>query len=220
MRYSSHCRAINAPSCYQADRHSPSRETHAFATPAFPHALQRTPNAWKCPGSTPSHCTFPASTGSASPGPRSIAFAVMLVANLMAPTALAPPVLARQPNRWREGDSAPGIAATLPPGAPTQAHHEIQRHPPDHPRIKPNYTFQAFLRAIAVASAPLRNLGRVEGATYDAISGNEADPSAIATAVGDDRRPALSRREIRRLPRDARAACQSVADRRAALTPA
>lgn len=182
MRYSSHCRAINAPPCYQADRHPPSRETQAFATPAFPHALQRTRNARKFPGSTPSHCTSPARAGAASPGPWSIAFTVMLVANLMAPPALATPMLPRQPNRWREGDSPHDFTTTLPPGEPTQAQHEIQRHPLDHPRIKSNYTFQEFLRAVAAASAPFRNLGRMVGDAYEAMSGDEADPSAIATA--------------------------------------
>ncbi|WP_174995452.1 hypothetical protein [Pandoraea horticolens] len=107
---------------------------------------------------------------------------MMLVANLMAPQALATPMLPRRSNRWREGDSAHDITTTLPPGEPTQAQHEIQRHPLDRPRIKSNYTFQEFLRAVAAASAPFRNLGRMVGDAYEAMSGDEADPSAIATA--------------------------------------
>lgn len=205
MRYSSHCRAIDAPPCYQADRYPPSREALAFTLPAFPNEFHGTQNARKCSASPRSDRTSPVGAEPASTNPWSIALAVMLVANLVAPPVLATPMLPRRSERQPEGDSAPGIATAPPPEAQTQAGYDIERHPLDLPRVKSSYTVQEFLRAIAMASAPFRNLGRMVSDAYEAVSGEQANPPAVATAervgsVADAATGLIPKVQLARLP--------------------
>ncbi len=185
MRYSSHCRAISAPPCYQASRTTLSRETDALTAPAFLDEFHGARNAHKRIGNDRSiHAR--ANPDSPAVSPWSAAFTLMLVANLLAPPALASPMVPRIPRiphmsgRQHDADNAPGIAPELvtapPPEAPTDMYREVEMHSIDRPWVKSDYTAQQFLRALASASAPFRNLGRMIGETYRTMSGEALDP--------------------------------------------
>lgn len=186
MRYSSHCRAINAPPCYHAAHSARSHETHAFTAPAFPREFHCTRNARKRMSDNAS-APLRARTDPSSIGPWSVAFAVMMVANLTMPAAMATPMLSRIPNNRRGGGSTPDNATTLASEAQQDLPDDVEMHPINAVQIKSDYTFREFLRAVATASAPFRHLGKTIGEAYSAVSDKAVDRTTLdeAQRVGD-----------------------------------
>jgi len=180
MRYSSHCRAIHAPPCYQGNR-TTARETDAFPVPAFSREFRGTRNARPRVRNDMS-ALAQAGTESSAMRPWSVALAVMLVANLIAPTALANPMVPRLPNRERNDEGAPGNATTSGTAAQADESPEVAIRPVERQWIRPRYTTQEFLRAVATATTPFRNLGKAVGDAYGVVSGNEVEPEVIETA--------------------------------------
>lgn len=205
MRYSSHCRAINAPPCYQTERIDVSRETHALATPAFPREFHGSRNCRKRLGRAVSGRPSARIESSSSASPWSSAFAVILVANLIAPSALAMPTLPRFQGGQREWDDAAGNASASASVGLADASPDVEMYPLPAPGIKLHYTLREFLRAVASASAPFRSLGKTLGDVYSAISGEDVDPPALETAkriggVVDAATGLIPRVQLARLP--------------------
>lgn len=182
MRSSSHCRAIYSPPRYRAPDAAPSRETSTFTAPDFPHALRGTRNSRKRGGgdAAAQRRASPPATSAASPW--SAAFAVMLVANLIAPSVHATPMLPRRTDRSPGEDDSRVNATAIPSYGQAAVPRDVERYPLAAPLIKSHYTLREFLRAVATASAPFRHLGRTIGDAYAAVTGNEMDPPTIETA--------------------------------------
>ncbi|MDR3397833.1 MAG: hypothetical protein P4M06_09750, partial [Pandoraea sp.] len=181
MRYSSHCRAIHAPPCYQASHTALSREANAFAAPAFPHEFSGTQNARKHIGGNRS--ASPGASAAPSSGSAwSVALAAMLVANLVVPPALATPMLPRVSGRQRDDEYAPGDSAPAASVGRTESPRDVEIQPINPPRIKTHYTTPEFLRALASANEPFRNLGKAVGDAYNVMTGDEvAQPTVQRT---------------------------------------
>ncbi|WP_150606260.1 hypothetical protein [Pandoraea cepalis] len=126
------------------------------------------------------HRVSPPKASPASPWPA--AFAVMLVANLMAPTVRATPMLPRLLDSRVREDSPLANATALPSDGLPDVPSDVEIHPLPLSLIKTHYTFQEFLRAVATASAPFRHLGRSIGEAYSAVSGNPVDRPTLDAA--------------------------------------
>ncbi|MFJ2995762.1 hypothetical protein [Pandoraea sp. NPDC087047] len=181
MRYSSHCRAINAPPSYQGSGTALSRKADVRGAPEFSHEFRSTRNSRR----HISHDLAARAHAGAEPSrasPWAVALTVMLIANLATPPTLANPRVPRLPDRSREEGNAPGNATTWPTAGQADDYPDVVVSPVERQWIRDHYTALEFLRAVASSTTPFRNLGRAVGDAYSIVSGNTVEPHVLAKA--------------------------------------
>ncbi len=184
MPYSSHCRVIGPAPCYGLRASESSSRTRG--APGNPlartfrhaHSVCATPpsRAERAPASRRTAYSVPSATGGAWPA----AFAILFVANLIAPARSAvpwgsarhksPPAPAG-PRDSAYQISAGGHAGHLP--MPGKAVDVVAVRPVETSLIKSNYTLSEFLYAIATSSEPFRNAGDSLLEMYTLVTGEE-----------------------------------------------
>ncbi len=189
MRYTSHCRAIDTPPRYQTERHSFTRETPALTPPTFAGEFHCTRNARKRSASPTLLRPSPAGAGPASAPPWSIAFAILLVANLATPACGR---ISRSPLRSDGCDDSRTPCFRWPTARAMPERHAsevkiagapvpddvivtpVERGSP----IKTDYSVQEVVKAVSSAGAPFRSLSESVHNAYEVLSASTVSPNA------------------------------------------
>lgn len=134
------------------------------AAPARPDRRQKS-TTWPRRGTVPSDCTHAVWP---------VAFAILLVANMMSPAGSGiPRGTARRPPNAPGADTGTGQTRIDTPGADVLKRSDaVAIRPVDVHAIKAGYTLPEFLSAMAASSAPFRNTGGALLQMYTLVTGN------------------------------------------------
>ncbi|MFJ2995759.1 hypothetical protein [Pandoraea sp. NPDC087047] len=168
MSLTAHHRALGAAPCYGAPHAAPRKKTNATFPGAFrrartARAQRETVNVSGKPRSV-QHTAWPA------------AFALMLVANLIAPATAALPSRFRQtcPDDWEPHRANPPYVRPALPAQPSP--DVVVRAVEAKPTIKSDYTPFDVFKAVAAGASPFSKTGESIMDVYTVVSDNEVAP--------------------------------------------